>query len=187
MSPLHEEVVMGYIGGGLHRSFVERVRGVEPERLLAVPIDVGKRAAAALVCDFWGEVIVTPFMFSLDERGLECEPRCTGPASVTPRGSGPPPRCTGSPGWSPSSTSRRVAAAAGPGSRGRARSSSGRPSSSWGGRSDRATRTSPGTPGSSRRGGSGPAWRSEEHTSELQSRENLVCRLLLEKKKKRRD
>src|SRR5690606_41566863 len=28
--------------------------------------------------------------------------------------------------------------------------------------------------------------RSEEHTSELQSRENLVCRLLLEKKKTRR-
>src|SRR5215475_2597432 len=28
------------------------------------------------------------------------------------------------------------------------------------------------------------AARSEEHTSELQSRENLVCRLLLEKKKK---
>src|SRR5690606_40316102 len=32
-------------------------------------------------------------------------------------------------------------------------------------------------------GYSGP--RSEEHTSELQSRENLVCRLLLEKKKKK--
>src|SRR5690606_42081566 len=29
-----------------------------------------------------------------------------------------------------------------------------------------------------------PVNRSEEHTSELQSRENLVCRLLLEKKKK---
>src|SRR5690606_41850510 len=29
--------------------------------------------------------------------------------------------------------------------------------------------------------------RSEEHTSELQSRENLVCRLLLEKKKKQTD
>src|SRR5690606_42015562 len=26
-----------------------------------------------------------------------------------------------------------------------------------------------------------PSWRSEEHTSELQSREKLVCRLLLEK------
>src|SRR5690606_40467970 len=37
------------------------------------------------------------------------------------------------------------------------------------------------------RGGAGdrrPGTRSEEHTSELQSRENLVCRLLLEKKKK---
>src|SRR3712207_6899140 len=30
-----------------------------------------------------------------------------------------------------------------------------------------------------------PAARSEEHTSELQSRQYLVCRLLLEKKKKR--
>src|SRR2546427_1746542 len=35
-----------------------------------------------------------------------------------------------------------------------------------------------------RRGGEG--LRSEEHTSELQSQSNLVCRLLLEKKKKRR-
>src|SRR3989442_11228039 len=40
------------------------------------------------------------------------------------------------------------------------------------------------------RGGGGsfdsrfPALRSEEHTSELQSRPHLVCRLLLEKKKK---
>src|SRR5207302_5982553 len=32
----------------------------------------------------------------------------------------------------------------------------------------------------------GKAGRSEEHTSELQSRENLVCRLLLEKKKKKK-
>src|SRR3712207_7363885 len=30
----------------------------------------------------------------------------------------------------------------------------------------------------------GPCLRSEEHTSELQSRQYLVCRLLLEKKKK---
>src|SRR2546421_920970 len=32
-----------------------------------------------------------------------------------------------------------------------------------------------------------PANRSEEHTSELQSRSDLVCRLLLEKKKNPRD
>src|SRR3712207_7910369 len=31
--------------------------------------------------------------------------------------------------------------------------------------------------------GRGDLWRSEEHTSELQSRQYLVCRLLLEKKK----
>src|SRR2546430_5768365 len=30
------------------------------------------------------------------------------------------------------------------------------------------------------------SWRSEEHTSELQSQSNLVCRLLLVKKKKHR-
>src|SRR5690606_9908079 len=36
---------------------------------------------------------------------------------------------------------------------------------------------------STRRVARAPGARSEEHTSELQSRENLVCRLLLEKKK----
>src|SRR5690606_41472583 len=35
--------------------------------------------------------------------------------------------------------------------------------------------------------GAAAVLRSEEHTSELQSRENLVCRLLLEKKKTRTD
>src|SRR2546427_3039705 len=40
-------------------------------------------------------------------------------------------------------------------------------------------------PGRSRESQSSP--RSEEHTSELQSQSNLVCRLLLEKKKKNKD
>src|SRR5205085_6603001 len=40
-------------------------------------------------------------------------------------------------------------------------------------------------PSRSQRGRSLRSWlRSEEHTSELQSQSNLVCRLLLEKKKK---
>src|SRR5258708_23163363 len=38
-----------------------------------------------------------------------------------------------------------------------------------------------------RAGYSRQAWRSEEHTSELQSPDHLVCRLLLEKKKRTRD
>src|SRR2546427_7891819 len=40
------------------------------------------------------------------------------------------------------------------------------------------------TPGGCRSSSSSTAARSEEHTSELQSQSNLVCRLLLEKKKK---
>src|SRR2546421_8673903 len=52
--------------------------------------------------------------------------------------------------------------------------------------------TDPRTPGSrsSRAADPGrrsPLRRSEEHTSELQSRSDLVCRLLLEKKKKNRN
>src|SRR2546430_13111406 len=46
--------------------------------------------------------------------------------------------------------------------------------------------TLPGAARRSRPGGAAAPWReirSEEHTSELQSQSNLVCRLLLEKKK----
>src|SRR3712207_7883239 len=61
-----------------------------------------------------------------------------------------------------------------------------------GGRDDRGTRDRP-RPGTGERaardpararGRRGRAGRSEEHTSELQSRQYLVCRLLLEKKNK---
>src|SRR5690606_39364804 len=49
-------------------------------------------------------------------------------------------------------------------------------------RSARQTKVPP-RRGSGRSPRLSPKRRSEEHTSELQSRENLVCRLLLEKKK----
>jgi transposase len=62
---------MGFIGGNLQERFVERIRGVDPTRLLAVPIDVGKASAAALVCDFWGEVVSPPFTFPLTAPGVE--------------------------------------------------------------------------------------------------------------------
>src|SRR2546427_8962714 len=48
----------------------------------------------------------------------------------------------------------------------------------------RCGRAGCGTTSPGRRGRRGPG-RSEEHTSELQSQSNLVCRLLLEKKKRR--
>src|SRR5690606_41280154 len=55
-------------------------------------------------------------------------------------------------------------------------SACGRSATKWRRRRRRWTRRSPLSTAPSRQ-------RSEEHTSELQSRENLVCRLLLEKKK----
>src|SRR2546430_17091502 len=52
--------------------------------------------------------------------------------------------------------------------------------------SGRSRRAAPPAPTASRNttscSGSPKSWRSEEHTSELQSQSNLVCRLLLEKK-----
>src|SRR5438093_6877402 len=47
-----------------------------------------------------------------------------------------------------------------------------------------SSRTAPGSCFPTSPSGPGPCDRSEEHTSELQSLTNLVCRLLLEKKKK---
>src|SRR2546427_9338264 len=52
-----------------------------------------------------------------------------------------------------------------------------------GGRRAGRSRSASGRPRGTRARASGP--RSEEHTSELQSQSNLVCRLLLEKKKKK--
>src|SRR2546427_6379305 len=51
--------------------------------------------------------------------------------------------------------------------------------------SARASSTSSTATSTSRSPCRAASWRSEEHTSELQSQSNLVCRLLLEKKKKK--
>jgi transposase len=61
---------MGFIGGVRQEEFARQLRGKDPDRLLAVPIDVGKHCAAALVCDFWGGIVVEPFTFPLDEQGF---------------------------------------------------------------------------------------------------------------------
>jgi transposase len=62
---------MGFIGGIQQESFVGRIRDREREQMLAVAIDVGKRTAAALVCDFWGELVGEPFEFGLNEHGFK--------------------------------------------------------------------------------------------------------------------
>lgn len=62
---------MRFIGGTQQEEFVARIRDAARDRLLAAPIDVGKHTAVALVCDFWGEIVVPEFEFDLNEAGFK--------------------------------------------------------------------------------------------------------------------
>jgi transposase len=61
---------MVHVHGPQVQQLVAQTRGVPPEQLLAVPVDVGKTAAAALVCDFTGEVLARQFPFALTRPGV---------------------------------------------------------------------------------------------------------------------
>src|ERR1035438_10602042 len=91
-------------------------------------------------------------------------PRCAGPhgtGNIREPPTGATPQCP----WSSRAGARAVSAES---------------ASTW---LPFACRTSSGTPGSIPSDDSSHRYRSEEHTSELQSLRHLVCRLLLEKKK----
>jgi transposase len=45
-------------------------RGVDPAELVAVPADVGKGAAMALVCEVTGELLARPFQFPMTLTGV---------------------------------------------------------------------------------------------------------------------
>src|SRR5438552_1370163 len=59
-----------HVGGELQAAFMGRIRGLDPQRCLAMPVDVGKSSAMALVCVHYGEVVVEPFAFDLIESGF---------------------------------------------------------------------------------------------------------------------
>ena len=61
---------MAFVNGELQAQFMARIRGVEPQRCLVVPVDVGKSSAVALVADHYGEIVVVPFEFGLTEAGF---------------------------------------------------------------------------------------------------------------------
>jgi transposase len=61
---------MVHVHGAKVQQLVEQTRGIPPEQLLAVPIDVGKHQAMALVCDFAGELLVRPFAFAMNQAGV---------------------------------------------------------------------------------------------------------------------
>lgn len=62
---------MRYIGGAEQGPVCSAIRNAEKQCLMAALIIVGKSAAAALVSDFWGEIVKPPpFEFNLNESGL---------------------------------------------------------------------------------------------------------------------
>lgn len=71
MAGLREVMGLPFIGGDLRKQFVSRIKDSDRECLLAVAVDVGKHSAAAMVVDFWGEVLVERFDFEMNEGGFE--------------------------------------------------------------------------------------------------------------------
>jgi transposase len=61
---------MVHVHGAQAQQLAESTRGRDPAELVAVPIDVGKHAAMALVCDFTGELLARPFEFPMTMAGV---------------------------------------------------------------------------------------------------------------------
>jgi transposase len=61
---------MVHVHGAQVQQLVAQTRGLPPGQLVAVPIDVGKHQAMALVCDFAGELLVRPFEFAMNRVGV---------------------------------------------------------------------------------------------------------------------
>ena len=60
---------MVFVRGVGQAEYVARMRGVAADRVLLIPVDVGKRSAMAMVANQLGEVVVDPFEFSMDRPG----------------------------------------------------------------------------------------------------------------------
>ena len=61
---------MVHVHGAQAQQVAQATRGVDPAELVAVPVDVGKHAAMALVCDFTGELLARPFEFPMTMAGV---------------------------------------------------------------------------------------------------------------------
>ena len=61
---------MVHVHGRRAQQLALGTRGRDAGGLIAVPIDVGKRQAAALVCDFAGELLARPFRFPMNRAGV---------------------------------------------------------------------------------------------------------------------
>jgi transposase len=61
---------MVHVHGVRAQELSSRTAGVALERLVAVPVDVGKSSAMAMACDFTGRRLVARFEFAMDRSGV---------------------------------------------------------------------------------------------------------------------
>jgi transposase len=61
---------MVHVHGAQAQQLAQTTRGVDPAQLVAVPIDVGKHTAMALVCEVTGELSARPFQFPMTMAGV---------------------------------------------------------------------------------------------------------------------
>lgn len=61
---------MVHAHGPRAQRLAEFTRGIPPEQLIAVAIDVGKNTAMAMACDFAWQVLVAPFAFEMNRDGV---------------------------------------------------------------------------------------------------------------------
>ena len=59
-----------FAGGVGQADYMDRIRGLPPQRCLVVPVDVGKRSAMTLIADHFGHVVSGPMEFHLTLSGL---------------------------------------------------------------------------------------------------------------------
>jgi transposase len=51
--------------------FIDQIRGLDPERILIVPIDMAKFSGKAMICNYYVDILIDPFSFSMDQSGIE--------------------------------------------------------------------------------------------------------------------
>ena len=95
---------MVHVHGQQAQQLAAWTRGVDAAELIAVPIDVGKQAAMALVCEFAGELLAHPFALAMTQVGVrvlvERVRGNRGPSGVGWSGSGSKPPVTSISRWS---------------------------------------------------------------------------------------
>jgi hypothetical protein len=75
---------MMHMHGARALELTSRSVGVALDRLVAVPVDVGRSSAMAMVVDFSGRRLAAPFEFALDRAGVAGSPLTARIASGRP-------------------------------------------------------------------------------------------------------